>query len=341
MTTLHILSNPYSPVSLSNRVDPFSPLAYKFIKYMQTVYNWDCIHYSTVGADVPCEMVQCNDKITGNNARDVATYNINASRVIGQRKKPGDMIACFHGWENKGATEEHTDLKIIEPSIGYDAGAVFAPYRVFASYAHMHMFYGGKGMLMTPSWFDAVIPNAITPEEFEFSEEKDDYFLHFGRVIETKGLHVAIQATEYTGTKLIVAGSGSLKHLGYMTTPKHVTEVGVCDPEQRKKLMSRARAIIGATYYVEPFGNMIAEGYMSGTPAITTDWGGFTETVVQGVTGFRCREFREFVNAIEQIETIKPQDCLNYAMTNYSDDVVHAKFDRYFDKIRSGDFYRK
>jgi glycosyltransferase involved in cell wall biosynthesis len=105
--------------------------------------------------------------------------------------------------------------------------------------------------------------------------------------------------------------------------------------------MKDAKAILGPTYYVEPFGNMVAEGYFAGTPAITTDWGGFTETVVQGVTGFRCREFKEFVDAINNIDKIDPAVCRQWAMDNYSEDVVHKKFDNYFKKILASDFYRK
>jgi glycosyltransferase involved in cell wall biosynthesis len=85
---------------------------------------------------------------------------------------------------------------------------------------------------------------------------------------------------------------------------------------------------------------MVAEGYFSGTPAITTDWGGFTETVVQGVTGYRCREFKEFVQALKDIKNINPQDCRDWAMNNYTEEVVHEKLDNYFKKILEGNFYR-
>jgi glycosyltransferase involved in cell wall biosynthesis len=85
---------------------------------------------------------------------------------------------------------------------------------------------------------------------------------------------------------------------------------------------------------------MVAEGYMSGTPAITTDWGGFTETVVHGVTGFRCREFRDFVQAIDQIDLIDPYACRKWAMENYEDSVVHDKFNAYLEKIMTTNFYR-
>ena len=339
MTTLHILSSPYSTVNKNNRIDPFSMLTWKFIHYM-TEMGWSCIHYSVPGTEVDCETVQCLDKICPDNDINVLMYNKRASYEIGLRKKPGDLVLCFYGSANQSAVQAHQDLKIIEPTICYGSSAVFAPFKVFGSYAQMHFTYGERGMLMNPSWFDTVIPNAISAHEFEYTEEKGDYFLYFGRVIETKGVSIAIQATEATGQKLVIAGPGSLEPLGYKEIPKHVTIVGLCDAETRKKLMSKAKAVIGPTHYVEPFGNMVVEGYMSGTPAITSDWGGFPETVVQGVTGFRCREFKEFVSAIQNIDKIKPIDCLNYALANYEDSVVHKKFDDYLKRIIALDFYR-
>ena len=340
MTTLHILTNQSSPVNINNRVDAFSIAAYKFIKWM-TKFGWHCIHYSIPGAEVDCEMVQCLDTITQDNDLNRKLYNERAGREIALRKKPGDMILCFHGWENRAAADANPDLKIVEPSIGYSPSAVFAPYRVFVSYANMHMYYGEAKMLMNPSWYDEVIYNPITASEFEYNENKSDYFLYFGRVIETKGLHIAIQATEKAGAKLVIAGPGSIKDMGYNVTPSHVTEVGVCDSNQRRELMKRARAIIGPTYYVEPFGNMVVEGYMSGTPAITTDWGGFTENVVHGVTGYRCREMRDFVNAIKNIDKIDPKACRKWAIENCDDEVVHKKFNDYFNKLKEINFYRE
>lgn len=340
MTTLHILGNPESPIHYNNRMDPFSAAVHKFIKNMKGL-GWDCIHYGTAGCEVDCETVICLSKIGTDHNTNMRIYNNKAAAAIKEKKRPGDFILCFHGWGNQDATRGNEDLTIVEPSIGYSASAVFAPFRAFTSYAHMHMFYGEKGMLMTPSWFDTVIPNAFSPGEFDFKKDKEDYILYFGRVIETKGLNIAVQATERAGKRLIIAGPGSLKQMGYSSIPKHVEEMGLCDIEQRRKLMSNAKAIIGPTHYVEPFGNMVAEGYFSGTPAITTDWGAFTETVVQGVTGFRCKEMREFVEAIDRIDQINPEDCYDWAMRNYSEQVVHQKFDQYFKKITTKNFYRE
>lgn len=338
MTTLHILSSPYSPVNILNRTDAFAIAVIKFIKNM-SVLGWKCVHYGIAGSIVDCEMIQCLPVIPENQQDAVLQYNQTAGLEISKRKKPGDFVLCFFGVENQIAASMNSDLKIVEPSIGYSTTAVFAPYRVFVSNAQMHFFYGQQNMLMNPSWNDQVIPNAFTPEEFDYCEQKDDYILCFGRVIETKGIHIAIQATEIAGKRLIIAGPGSLLDLGYSRVPDHVEVSGVADVTQRRELMKKAKAIIGPTYYVEPFGNMVVEGYFSGTPAVTTDWGGFTETVVDGVTGFRCRTMKDFVNAITNIDTINPKKCREWAMSNYNETVIHAQYDKYFKRLMEGKFY--
>ena len=114
---------------------------------------------------------------------------------------------------------------------------------------------------------------------------------------------------------------------------------GYADMQQRKMLLRDATALIAPTYYIEPFGNIIVEALMSGTPVITTDWGGFTDTNIQGITGFRCRNFREFVDAVGKISIISHQACRDHAIDHFSDEVVHKQFDRYFEHLIGQNFY--
>jgi glycosyltransferase involved in cell wall biosynthesis len=203
----------------------------------------------------------------------------------------------------------------------------------------MHYFYGQKNMLLDPGWNDAVIPNAFSPDEFEFSNKKEDYFLYLGRISLDKGIHLAIQLAEYHGKKLIIAGPGDLSLINYKSVPKHVEMFGYANVEQRKRLLRDATVLIAPTYYIEPFGNIVVEALMSGTPVITTNWGGFVDTNVEGVTGFRCRNFKEFVEAVEKLPTINHQACRDWAIKNYSETVVHDKFDQYFQHLTAQNFY--
>jgi glycosyltransferase involved in cell wall biosynthesis len=328
---IHVLVNPRNPTGLMNRIDPFAVHGYKYIKHLSP--HFQMVHYGIPGAQVDCEHVDINT-----NPQDIRGFNEKAGAEIQKRASAGDVIVCFYGVDNKLACDMNPNCKVVEPSIGYRANGTFAPYRVFTSYAQMHMYYGHSDMLMNPSWFDAVIPNPFTISEFEFVDKKEDYFLYFGRVCAEKGVDLAIQATQKMGKKLIIAGPGSLQEMGYASIPNHVEMVGYVGPEKRKELMSKAKGLLGMTYYVEPFGNMVIEANLCGTPAITTDWGGFTETVLEGKTGYRIRDFKSLLTAIESIDKIQPIDCRNWGL-NFSDEEVHDKHRDYINRIIVSDFY--
>ena len=180
MTTLHILSNPYGITDLKYRMDPFNIAIIKFINNMQQ-YGYNIIHYGHELSKVSCEHVSVifeNERhIINENemfVRDdklINKFNQRVSEAIGKNKSSDDIILSYWGIAQKQATVNHQELIICEPSIGYRTECVFAPYRAFTSYAQMHYFYGQKNMLLSPSWYDEVIPNAFTPDEFEFNDK--------------------------------------------------------------------------------------------------------------------------------------------------------------------------
>jgi hypothetical protein len=81
----------------------------------------------------------------------------------------------------------------VEADIGY--GGTCAQYGVSESYAWMHTVYGaqssGDPHSIDGRLYDAVIPNYCQVDDFPFSADKDDYFLHIGRLIDRKGWHIA------------------------------------------------------------------------------------------------------------------------------------------------------
>lgn len=348
--TVHLLSNPYGITDLQYRMDPFNVAIHKLITHLQS-YGYRVYHYGHQSSDVPCEhlSVISNDDLRPpdpsemfrRDDRLIDLFNRRTADKLDKTKSPRDLVLCFWGISQQAAVAPHTDLYVVEPSIGYRTECVFAPYRIFTSYAQMHYYYGQRNMLCAPSWFDAVIPNAFTVSEFEYrpAAHKDDFVLYLGRVVQDKGLDICIQATERVGRRLVIAGPGSLRSLGYTRTPSHVECVGYVDVDRRRDLLSRARVLMAPTYYLEPFGNIVVEAMLSGTPVVTTDWGGFAETVVQGVTGYRCREFRSFVTALDHIDRINSAVCQDRAKALYADEVVHPQFDAYFRKILRQDFY--
>lgn len=180
------------------------------------------------------------------------------------------------------------------------------------------------------SHYDRVIPSYFDPNDFEFSERKDDYFLYMGRMIKRKGIVIAYDTCEALGAKLIIAGQGAhVTERGsllpnetpdFELEPGHWEYVGFADAGKRKTLMARARALFAPTEYLEPFGSVVPEALLSGTPAITTDFGAFTDLIENGVNGWRCHTLRDFVWAAQRVHKLNPAriryDAMRYLMDN-------------------------
>jgi len=83
---------------------------------------------------------------------------------------------------------------------------------------------------------------------------------------------------------------------------------------------------------------MIIEANLSGTPVITTDWGAFPEIVLEGETGYRVRNFKSLLTAIENINKISPFDCREWGL-NFSDEEIHNKHKDYLNNVIANDFY--
>lgn len=349
MVKLHILPNPCGITNEKYTLDPFNIAVHKFIKNMKG-YGWDMIHYGHEDSKVDCEHVttvtrkqrpnpKLDQDIILKEASVIEVFNRETSIELSNRKSPNDLILNFYGDECKHVVEYNSDLKSVEPSIGYDTTYVSSDYRGFTSYSQMHYYYGQRNMIMNPSWYDEVIPNAFTISDFDFSDSPDNVYGMLGRLGFDKGVRLAIEATKYTNKKLLLAGPPEQYYSWNKDLPEHVTLLGYLNKEQRRSFLSNIKGLIAPSHYLEPFGNMVVEAALSGTPAITSDWGGFAETVIDGVTGYRCKDFQGFVDAINNIDCIDRRVCRDMAISKYSDEIVHKQFNEWLNKIVVCDFY--
>lgn len=251
-------------------------------------------------------------------------------REIPKRYKYGDILCLTFGGYFKTVTntllQTIPDLLFCEYGIGYHHA--YAPYRAFESSHVQNWVYGNQDIKdMRP--FDRIIPNYFDPTHFPFvdREKKRDYLLYIGRLIPRKGIYIAIKLAEHTKTKLLMAGQGELT--GHS---EYVDYVGWADRDKRAALMAYAKAVVVPTVYLEPFGGVAIEAQMCGTPVITSNTGAFPETVVQGITGFRCDTFQEYVDAANKVNTLDPKVIRAHA-ERYSMDTVKYEYQRWFDDI--------
>jgi len=217
---------------------------------------------------------------------DYKTFYAKSIAAIHERKQPGDFLLCPFGNNHKPVADAHPDMIVVEPGIGYPDGG-FAKFRVFESYSVMHAYLGQASIaaMNNDMWYDVVIPNYFDLSDFEFSADKDDYFLFLGRVGPGKGVHIALQIVQAVGGRLVIAGAGELtgnETSGDPPVSEFVQLVGVVGPQERKQLMSRAKAVLAPSMFLEPFCGVQIEAMLSGTPVISTDWGAFAEYNIHG-----------------------------------------------------------
>ena len=345
----HVLGLPHTVTSKEYVACAYTQKALKFCKMMRARGHYiihyghedsvvDCDEHVTVVTNKDLEIAYGNHDWHNNffkfdiNDHAYQTFYTNGIREVASRKQKNDFILPFWGAGTKPVCDAHPDLITVEPGIGY-AESHWARWRIYESHAMMNSVNGINGVqYCNMDWYHTVIPNYFDLDDFEYCEDKEDYFLYLGRIYKGKGVDIAVQMTEALGKKLILAGQGSLLEMGYQKTPDHVELVGYADTEKRKKLMSKAKALIIGSGYCEPFGGVQIEAMLSGTPVISPDWGAFAEYNIHGYTGYRCRTFADFVEAGKQVNKLNPKDCRIWG-ENFSLEKVAEMYEKYFQDV--------
>lgn len=241
------------------------------------------------------------------------TMNTRAATKIRENWQPGDILGLIGGLCQKQIIDELADLAplVVEWGIGY-SGVIPGTHRVYESYAWLHHVTARLGS-DDVRFFDTVIPNCFDPADFIVNDKPGDYLLFVGRPNPRKGLAVVADIARRVDLPLVVAGQpgadfGGVKH----------EHVGVVTGKAKAELFAGARALLCPTIYLEPFGGVAVEAMMSGTPAIATDYGAFTETIKHGETGFRARTLAQFLDAVDQAASLDRTAIAAYARTFYS-----------------------
>lgn len=343
----HILCVPHTITRKDYSACAWTQKALKFCKMMHrrghTIY-----HYGHKDSEVECtEHIPITDnellekayghtdwknKPYAHNTSDLCnkTYNERVITEIGKRKKHLDYLLLFWGIGHADVVKAHPDMISVEPGIG-SFNTPSTPFCIYETYSIMNYVYGREKW--EPKWTDGVISNYFDMEDFEYSPKGGDYLLYMGRIIETKGVGVAVEIAKKTGMKLKIAGQGDFKKEIGFDPPPNVEIVGYMEPKQRNDLMKNAKALLAPTHYNEPFGGVTIEAMLCGTPIITSDWGGFAENNIHGVTGYRCRNLEQFIWAVKHVDKINRKACREFAENNFCFDRIAPMYEEYFTSL--------
>ena len=94
--------------------------------------------------------------------------------------------------------------------------------------------------------------------------------------------------------------------------------------------MGRARALLVPTNYIEPFGAVAVEGPLCGTPAVSTDFGAFVDTVPREL---RFNTLAEGARATERAMAMKPKAVRKDALRRFSLEAVAPMYEEWFQRL--------
>lgn len=149
-------------------------------------------------------------------------------------------------------------------------------------------------MPLDTNWVGNVY-HGLSPNQFKFIESNDsNYVAYFGRIIEPKGVHLAIDTIEkYNSTaekplKLKIAGkhyadAGKDSYWDNKIFPRiggDIEYVGfIKDIDAKNEFLGNAKALIIPSTFDEPFGMVMIESLACGTPIIGLSSGAIPEVI--------------------------------------------------------------
>lgn len=168
----------------------------------------------------------------------------------------------------------------------------------------------------------STVYNGINLNEFEFNNYPLDYFAYIGRIIYPKGAHRAIEAARRSSVKLKIAGqyySGfGDDYFSKKVEPlldRNITYEGfINNALDKSNFLRNAKGLLFPIDWDEPFGMVMIEALVCGTPVIAFDRGAVREIIKDGVNGFIVNTKSEMVEAIKNINTIDRNTCRESAM---------------------------
>jgi len=184
----------------------------------------------------------------------------------------------------------------------------------------------------------ATVYNGIDLSNLTFRDEPGDKLVHYGRIHNDKGTHLAIEVAKKSGRDLIIAGIiQDADYFDSLVKPhidgRSIRFIGPVNPPQRDELLKQAYAVIHLNTIPERFGLVMAESMAAGVPVIAMDLGSCREVIDDKKTGFLVNNVDEAIDALTKIDRIDRRDCYKRVEKNFTIDCMVEKYEKVYEEI--------
>jgi glycosyltransferase involved in cell wall biosynthesis len=218
---------------------------------------------------------------------------------------------------------------------GFSSERIIPVYKKYNSIAH---YVSISNSDRSPELnYLATVYNGLDTKDFIFNETPEDYLLYFGRIHPHKGTAEAIEIAKKSNRKLLIAGivqdEGYFKQRIEPQLSDQIEYIGSAGPDKRNTLLGNALALLHPISFDEPFGLSVAEAMLCGTPVIAFNRGSMPELINHQETGFLVNTVDEAADAVNDIKTIKRQECRDWANAQFSCDKMAGDYYKLYQQI--------
>lgn len=339
----HTIPRPdYSHCAFTGRVIRFGkmmmPFGHEVIEYSNEGSTTQASEHVTILTEAEFLPLQAKMNAApphGEPTIDSDIYRTFCAKLIPELQKrvqPGDIICHPFGHTHANLGDLFPLARHVEIGIGYPN--CHFPLRVYETYAWWSWHQGRENR--QGNSYEWVCPMGYDITEWQPKYTTGDYLLYFGRVIHCKGLDVVREIARRVDMPVIICGSGDPSPWLSADIPNLQYRPPVTGLS-RSDLLRNAYAMLMPTQYHEPFGGSGVEAQLCGTPLLATDYGAFSETVVHGTTGYRCKTLGDWLTAIDRVPTLNRLEIARRARAHYSLEAVGAQMHRIFQQVSALD----
>jgi len=208
----------------------------------------------------------------------------------------------------------------IECGVAYDAKP-WGALRVYETEIWRHYCFAKYNEPLDRRRNSWVIPWAFDCNAWPLGSGGGKYVSFLGRLMPEKGIRALIEvAKKLPGMSFKIASTDAVNGLWVRNEPPppNVEFVGPLLGTERAPFLGDAAVHLCPTEFVESLCGSAIEAMLCGTPVVTSNYGGFVETVDDGATGFRCASVDEMVAAIGRAGEIDRVRCQSLTQQKFS-----------------------
>jgi len=223
----------------------------------------------------------------------------------------------------------------------------------FPKYKHLNWIsisYAQRAEMPPDTNWVANIYHGVDESRFKPNyNPKGDYVAFLGRIIESKGVHLAIAAAKKAGVKLKIAGKhyvghgkdtywrekiepqlgGDIEYVGFIKTDA-----------EKQEFLGNAHALLVPSIFNEPFGMVVIEALACATPVIGLNSGALPEIITPGKTGYIVEKTddptkmaADISDAIQAATTLDRRACREVFEARFIAKIMHEKHLRLYLKF--------